>query len=642
MRNRLIRIKDSPAVGVFACFMAAIRTVGPDFIAHGEAGTIPGLFAERVRRSPDTVAYRTYDATAGAWLDLTWREMERLTGNRTAAIAELELAPGDRVGLLLHNGPDWVAFDIAAMTCGLVTVPLYLHDSAANIAAILAHAGCRLLVVDSVDRWEALARTDGLPDELRTIWLADDNAGPLVGLAGQREGRCVCRVPASRGGGEAVPYVGLAAPPGDLATIVYTSGTTARPKGVMLSHAAILWNAEAVTRFIAPQSSDTFLSLLPLAHAFERTLGYYLPMMAGASVGYARSPETLVDDFASLRPTIFLGVPRVYERIAGRIRGKAGASGLRRWLLERTAAMGWRVYKAERGRAPRLSIGARMIWPVLRRLVASRVMAAFGGRLRIAVSGGARLSVDVARLLCGLGIPLVEGYGLTEAAPVVTATTFEDSFPGSVGRPLHGVAVRLGPLDELMVRSPSIMLGYWRDDAAKRAVLDDAGWLHTGDIARIEDGRVFILGRLKEIIVLSTGENIAATDVEAAIAFDPLIDHVCVVGDGRPCLAAIVVPESRIWRSFAAAGGFDPDDVDSDAAARALLERIGSRTTHLSKPSQVRAVIIAREPWTAANGVLTPTLKVKRRVVEKRYAKEIDAVFAALERERRTAAADAD
>jgi long-chain acyl-CoA synthetase len=226
-----------------------------------------------------------------------------------------------------------------------------------------------------------------------------------------------------------------------------------------------------------------------------------------------------------------------------------------------------------------------------------------------------------------VGVPLLEGYGLTETAPVVTATTFEESLPGSVGRPLCGVELALGKNDELLVKSPSMMLGYWQNDDATRAVLDPSGWLRTGDIAELKDGRVFIRGRLKDLIVLSTGENVATGDVEAAIAKDPLFDQICIVGNARPCLVAVAVLEPETWRQLAAELNVDTNEPNSKIAKTAILARIHERIIDLSRPDQVRAVIAVTEPWTVADGALTPTLKIKRRVIEARYKEEISAIY---------------
>ena len=559
---------------------------------------------------------------------MNWHDASCLVDDYARAITRVGLEPGARVAILLPNGPDWIAFDVAAMSCGLVTVPLYLQDSAENWAAIISKAGCRLVLVDTLSLWTALSRVMPEDTDILVVWIrrtSKSATSPTSSSTRVSIETLTSAVAAGRG----VDPPTDRAKADDLATIIYTSGTTASPKGVMLSHHAILWNAAAVTHFIAIEPDDVFLSLLPLAHGFERTLGCYLPMMAGASVAYARAPQTLAEDFKTVRPTVFLGVPRIYERIAARIRRKVGETTWKRWLLETAARMGWARFQAERGRAPRPSILERLAHRLLDAFVARRVRAALGGRLRVAVSGGAPLPPGAYRFLCGMGVPLVEGYGLTEAAPVVTATTIEDSLPGSVGRPLHGIDVRLGENDELLVKTPSRMIGYWQDARTTREALDD-GWLRTGDTARIDNGRVFITGRLKDLLVLSTGEKVPASAVEAAIGADPLFEQVCVVGNGRPCLVAIVIPETVAWEKFATEHNFDPALLGDEAVRLIILARIHRTTTHLAGPAQIRAAIVGAETWTTKNGFLTPTLKVRRDAVAKRYASEIFDLYRAL------------
>ena len=282
-------------------------------------------------------------------------------------------------------------------------------------------------------------------------------------------------------------------------------------------------------------------------------------------------------------------------------------------------------------------MGRRLLWPLLDRFVARRLLAALGGRLRVAASGGASLPPDTARFLVGLGLPLVEGYGLTEAAPVVTATRLNEIVPGSVGQPLHGLDIKLGPQDELLVRTPSVMKGYWRDEAATAAAIDAEGWLRTGDVAEIRDGQVFIKGRLGERLALSTGEKVMASAIEAAIRRDPLFDQACVIGEGRPCLAAVISLNPRRWTSAASELGADAQAPNTASAA--ILHRISRLLCDLPRHAQVRAVHLVLEPWTIQQGLLTPTLKIKRQAVEERYASEIAALYEALKEARKSLAA---
>jgi long-chain acyl-CoA synthetase len=593
-----------------------------DIIPQDVAVTVAGLFRERVRRSPNAVAYREFDHQMGAWRARTWQAMDDRVARIRAALAAVGLKAGDRIAIALPNCSDWVCFDVAALSLGLVVVPLYVHDSAANMAFILTHSGARLLIIDTEAHWCTLLPHWPEFIDLEHIWIRDglgadsgDLSRPGLRSLGDVLG------PAAK----APPEPPLTADA--LATIIYTSGTTGQPKGAMLTHRAVLWNAEAAARIVPPLTDDVFLSCLPLAHAFERTVGYYLPMIGGCTVAYARSIEALPEDFRTIQPTVFLGVPRLYERTCTVIKARAQRSPLRRALLDLTANLGWKQFEAGQGRGSQLKGPERILWLYLDRWVGVPVRAAFGGRLRVTVSGGAPLPLDVARFLIGLGLPLIEGYGLTEAAPVVATNAVADNLPGSVGRPLEGIELKLMSSGELIVRTPSAMTGYWKGDDLTAEALDHSGWLHTGDIAEIRDGRIFIRGRTKELIVLSTGEKVSPSDIEARIAQDTLFEHALVVGDGKPFLAAVLVLDKNRWQQLARKLMLSTNEPNVEAVKHAVLKRLEEKLEPLARHAQVRAVHLTLEPWTVASGLLTPTLKVRRAPLEVKYGSEIAKLY---------------
>ena len=592
-----------------------------DMIAGYQAATLWELFRERVRRCPDAIAYRDYDYTKRVWRDHSWRKISERVDAFRAALASANVNPADRVAILLPNGIDWACLDIAAHGSGLVVVGLYPHDTVASNAYLLGHSDARLVLLDSEARWTALSLQRSEFPSLETVWISELERRSAPRAAG----------PLVRGLDDVL--ADTAQPPQphdvkatDLATLIYTSGTTGRPKGVMLSHFALLWNARASATLIPPLRSDVFLSVLPLAHAFERTVGHYLPMMGGSTVAYGRSPQDLGEDLIAIRPTAMLGVPLLFERICASIRAKVSHHVLRRSLLQITSAVGWRRFAAQQGHRSQPAL--QLLWLLLKPLVASPVLAALGGRLRVAVSGGAPLDQSVARLLIGLGVPVVEGYGLTEAAPVVAANRLDENLPGSVGRPLDGVEVKLGPKDELLVRSPSAMMGYWKDNERTQRALDAAGWLSTGDIAEIrKDGRIVIRGRLTEMLVLSIGEKINPTIVESQLTRDPLFEQAMVVGDRRPFLSAVVVLNAKAWELFAAERGLDPGQPNRESSKIELLAKITSLLGALPRYAQIRALHLTLQPWTMEAGLLTPTLKIKRELVAPLFAKEIDDLY---------------
>ena len=416
-----------------------------------------------------------------------------------------------------------------------------------------------------------------------------------------------------------------------LASIVYTSGTTGRPKGVMLTHANLLWNAYAASQCADFGEHAVFLSFLPLSHTLERTGGYYLPMLLGAEVAYARSIAQLAKDLEEIRPTALISVPRIYERVYGRIQdGLAKKSRLARMLFDLAVRVGWRRFERAQGRAgwhPEL-----LLWPLLDRLVARTVTDKLGGRLTVAVSGGAALTPDIARVFIGLGVPLYQGYGLTETSPVVCVNRPESNVPASIGQPLPGVEVKIGDNDELLTRSRCVMRGYWKDEAATRAMIDADGWLHSGDKARVDgQGHFTIIGRIKDIIVLSNGEKVPPTEMESAILLDPLFEQVMLVGEGKPYLAALTVLNEAHWQAFAASLDIDPHQpaaLTNPKVLRALTRRVAEHLKHFPGYAQIRRLHPELTPWTVDNGLLTPTLKIKRSLILERYRAVVDAMYA--------------
>jgi long-chain acyl-CoA synthetase len=592
-----------------------------DLISPATAGTIPGLFRERVRRTPDTCAYRRYLPEKGDWATTTWGEMTSLAGRWQEAFRREGLVPGDRVAVMLKNCREWVLFDLAALGLGLVTVPLFANDRPDNFVHILRETGARFILIEGAEQWQRIAR---VADRLGTV-------ERIVALERACELECDLRyaelaswLPDTGG-----TYTVHESAPTDLATIVYTSGTTGRPKGVMLSHANILGNAYAGLQHVPVRPDDLLLSFLPLSHMLERTAGYYAPMMAGACVAHVRSIDNLAEDLVAVRPTLLIAVPRIFERTHARITaGLEEKPALVRFLFYLTVNIGWRRFVRRQGRDGWSLL--YLLWPLLERLVARRVTGRFGGRLRLAISGGAPLAPPIARVFIGLGVDVLQGYGLTETSPVVAVNTLDENLPATVGRPLPGVEVRVAEGGELLVRGPCVMAGYWKNPAATAAVIDRDGWFHTGDQARIDDrGHIVITGRLKEIIVLSTGEKVAPEELEIAIGVHPLFEQVLVVGEGRPYLAALVVLNGREWEKLARrlALAPDADALNGKAVEEALLAEIARRLSRFPGYAQVRRVHATLEPWGVQEGLITATLKLRRAVLLARFAREIEALY---------------
>jgi len=600
-----------------------------NLITPEQARTLDGLLAVRAQRSPNREAYGYFNRDRNAWENLTWAETAAQVARWQAALLNEELDEGDRVALQLRNCPEWVMFDQAALSLGLVNVPLYTDDRPDNIAYILEEAGVRLLLVQDAGRWRRLADVIPADGPVVRVLLLDD--GPQARELERQDDRVrvVSGWLPETGG---VLRVRQQADPHDLASIVYTSGTTGRPKGVMLSHHNMLSVAHGGLKLLDVYEEDIFLSFLPLSHTLERTAGYYLPIMSGSRVSYARSVAQLAEDLRTVRPSLLIAVPRIFERVYARMSEQTARKGkLAQALFSAAVDVGWRHFLHQQGRAewrPRI-----LLWPLLQRLVAGKVLAALGGRLRAAVSGGAPLSEDVARVFIGLGVPVVQGYGLTETSPVVSANPLQDNRPASVGRPIPGVKVRIGPDDELLVSGPGVMKGYWNNHNATAEAIDPEGWLHTGDQARLdESGYIYITGRIKDILVLSNGEKIPPADMELAVALDPLFEQVMIIGEGRPYLSALIVLEADKWRGFAQDQGLDPmqpDALQDERLHRAVLGRVQQALKHFPGYAKVRRVHLTLAPWTVEEGLITPTLKVKRPKVLQRYADAVEAMYRA-------------
>lgn len=607
--------------------MNASQYVRKDVIPIESAQTLDGLFSERVTRSPQKLAYRDYDMVTEQWRDYSWADMARSVARWQAALAREELSPGDRVAIMCRNCPQWVAFEQAALGLGLVVVPLYTEDRAENAAYCIENAGVKLLVVEKTTQWEAfLPIQSQLNSVLRiVILLAPEDSA--AGLHYDQRVVSLNQWLPEQGG----QMLHINTNPDALATIIYTSGTTGRPKGVMLSHDNILSNTFASTQAVDVLPNDLFLSFLPLSHTFERTSGYYVPMMCGATVAYARSIQQLQEDLLTIRPTVLVSVPRIYERVYAGIRTKlAEGSALARKLFYLAVSVGYSRFELQQGRGTWQF--SHLLWPILEKLVARKLMDKLGGQLRVAMSGGAALSPEISRIFIGLGLPILQGYGMTESSPVVCVNRLDDNLPASIGRTIPEVEVKLGENNALLIRGPNVMLGYWNNPEATRAVISDDGWLNSGDIAQIdEQGRVTITGRLKDIIVTSTGEKVPPADMEAAILRDPIFEQVMVVGEGRSYLSALVVLSQRGLQTLAELCHLPPDPnqlINHESVEKILLDRIAQQIHEFPGYAKIFKVALIPEPWSVNNEMLTPTLKIKRSKITQRYNTEIENLYA--------------
>jgi long-chain acyl-CoA synthetase len=591
-----------------------------DLIPQHESVNLPGLFRQRVKRSADKVAYRYYSRHDEKWHDISWREMADEVARWQAALQRENLQPGDRVGIILRNSPEWVKFDQAALGLGLVVVPLYTNDRADNIAYIVRDADIKCLLFEGEEHWlllhSILDRLDGVQRfiSLHKIHHATNERLSFID-------DWVPDHPAEQASVDIRSE--------NVASIVYTSGTTGRPKGVMLTHNNIVWNAWSCVRCEPFYTEDVYLSFLPLSHTLERTVGYYMAMTAGSTVAFARSIDKLAEDMLVIRPTMLISVPRIYERVYNKIKAQlAGKSPLASKLFHAAVNIGWQRFEIGQQRA-RWS-PQQLLWPVLNRLVAKKILDKLGGRIRMAICGGAPLPIEIGKTFIGLGLPLVQGYGMTELSPVVAVNRFARNDPASVGTPLPEVEVRLGDKNELQVRSPGVMKGYWNNEQATAEIIDDQGWLNTGDVAKIENDFIYITGRIKDIIVMANGEKVPPTDVEMAIASDPLFDQAMVIGEGKPFLSCITVLNYDHWQHLAKQlrlNADDPASLDEAVIIKTLQERINLQLHEFPGYAKIHGIKASLEPWTIEDGTITPTMKLKRNVLMERFQPDIAKLY---------------
>ncbi|MFQ6017520.1 MAG: AMP-dependent synthetase/ligase [Kiloniellaceae bacterium] len=592
---------------------------------YGAWPNLPALFfhqAERLAQKNFLWAKRE-----GAYRPTTWRAAEAAVKDLSRGLRGLGLRRGDRMVLLSENRPEWLIADVAIMAAGGITVPAYTTNTTADHAHILADSGAKGAIVSTPAlAGKLLPAAANAPDCEWVIAMerpARDQAGPV-------EVHDWATILAQ---GAVMPddtaEVAGQAKPSDTACFIYTSGTGGAPKGVMLSHRAILCNCMGAYELLAGLGlgREVFLSFLPLAHAYEHTTGQFFPMSIGAEIYYAVSVEQLLTNLAEARPTIMTAVPRLYESMHHRIRrGIEKQGGLKKRLFDLAERLGRKRYHAPGG----LSMTERLLDRFCERLVRDKVRARFGGRLKAMVSGGAALNPDIGIFFTALGLRVLQGYGQTEAAPVISANPPGKVKMETVGPPVKGVEARIAEDGEILVRGEMVMNGYWRNDAATAAALRD-GWLHTGDIGEIDaDGYIKITDRKKDIIVFSGGDNVSPARVEGFLTLRGEIQQAMVYGDGRPHLVAVLVPDEEFLKDFAAQRGQPAElaelcrDPELHAALLAVVEEVNRALSPLEK---VRRFLIAQAPFTVENQMMTPTLKIRRHAIKAVYGRALDGLY---------------
>jgi len=591
-------------------------------------GTLPSRFLNAIDSRPNQRAqmFRHADST---WESIPSEELLRRVAGLSMALVELGVKPGDRVGLFAANRPEWHTADFAINGSGGVTVPIYFNESPDRITYILKHSGARVVVVCGPEQLRKLIQVRGQLPELEHVIVADADAEGHVPAEFLRYETLI----ASAGGAEVAAFRMRASQvlPGQLSTIIYTSGTTGEPKGVMLTHNNLSSNVtDSCANFDFKPREDVALSFLPLAHVYGRMMDY-IYIFSGVTVAYVESVDLVPQALLEIHPTVIAAVPRFFEKIYSRLMEQGSkATGVKRKLFD------WSVDVARRaapwrGSTKSASPALRLQWAIANKLVYSKVRAGTGGKLRMVFSGGAPLSKDLAEFFWSVGIPIYQGYGLTETSPILTSN-YPANRMGSSGKPIPNVLIRIAEDGEILAKGPCVMQGYYKNTDVTREAITTDGWFHTGDIGYLDsDNYLFITDRKKDLIKTAGGKFVAPQPIENALKTSPYILNAMIVGDQRRFVVALIVPNATTVSGKAAEQGIRFASHQEMAAhdwVRSLIEgELKRLTSHLAQWETIKRFALLPEDFTFDNGGLTFTLKLKRRVVEQQHRDMIDKLY---------------
>jgi long-chain acyl-CoA synthetase len=588
-------------------------------------GTLPSKFLHAIDTWPSPRAQMF--KRDGKWESISSQEFLRRVAGLSQALVEIGVKAGDRVGVFAANRPEWHTADFAISGRGAVNVPVYFNESPERMAYILNHSEAKVVFVAGIQQLVKLLSVRSEIPLLEQIIVADGGQElPPECLSYQT-------LIATAGGAEIASYRMRAAQvlPGQLASVIYTSGTTGEPKGVMLTHTNFCSNVAAVGRdFSLKAEGDIALSFLPLAHVYGRTLDY-IYLFQGIPVAYVEAPEAVAQALLEIKPTVLAAVPRFFEKIYARLMEQGSKNtGLKKKIFL------WSVEVAERsapwrcGEGP-ASLFLKLQWAIANKLVYSKIRAGTGGRIRLLCSGGAPLSKALAEFFWAIGIPIYQGYGLTETSPIVSSN-YPDNRAGSSGKPIPECEVRIADDGEILVRGPLVMQGYYKRAEATREVLTEDGWFHTGDIGYLDkDNYLFITDRKKDLLKTAGGKFVAPQPIENALKTSPYILNAMIVGDRRKFIVALIVPNPATVAAKAEEQGivFSSNiEMAQHPYVQLLIEgEIKRLTPHLAKYETIKRFALLPEDFTFDNGSLTFTMKLKRRVVEEMYADVIGRLY---------------
>ena len=601
------------------------KTYAADERPVGES-TLVELFFDAIDTHGEHVALQRLRGTESLE-GISYRETLARVKQVAAALQAHGIARGERVGILSENRPEWALTDWGCLCAGVLDVPIYATLTAPQVGYILADSGAKVVFASTPAQAEkAREAAEGRGLALEVV-VFDPPPKPLERVTTWADFLASGAGPAAAWSDEDFRRSALGAKPGDVATVLYTSGTTGDPKGVMLTHDNVASNVRACRIVFAIDARDNTVSFLPLSHILQRMVDY-LFFCVGCTIAYPRSMDTLVADMKVIRPTVAVSVPRVYEKIYN---GVMQARGLKKALID------WAVGVADRvadlrlaGRAPRGLLALK--YRLADKLVFSKVKSAVGGRMRFFVSGGGPLAPELNRFFYSIGLTILEGYGLTETSPVTNVNTLEDFRIGTVGKPIPSTEIRIAGDGEILVRGPQVMKGYWNKPEATAQMIDAEGWLATGDIGELDDeGFLTITDRKKDIIVTAGGKNVAPQPIENRLKTHPLVEQVVMIGDRRKYCVLLVVPDFAALEQWARASGVSwasREELVRDTRVVAHVEKeLLGLLGDLASYERPKKIALIPHDFTIENGFLTPKMSIKRKLVQERLAAVIDALY---------------
>jgi long-chain acyl-CoA synthetase len=591
---------------------AAMQTIARLFLHVTETYKKPGLLIYK---------------KDGRYVPLSTEEVRQEVERIALGLRWLGVVPGDKVILLAENGPWWAMADYAILSIGAITVPIYTSLVPDQIKYIINDSDAKVVIVSDRNLWEKTAAVK--KDLLKVAQFVSFEREPAEGVLPlekiEAEGE-KARLTDPRLFG----MTAQAVKPEDTASIIYTSGTTGIPKGVLLSHANFMSNVEILSKILPFGDKDTDLSFLPLSHVLERLVTFAF-MSRGVSMAYAESIETVAENLKEVKPTLMVSVPRLFEKIYARVMDTVlTGSSLKKKIFFWALKVGKTYGELTLHKRP-IPGSLRRRRNIAHKLVFSKILEKTGGRVHFFVSGGAPLAKDIAEFFYALGIVVLEGYGLTESSPVIAVNTFENLKFGTVGKPIPGVEVKIAPDGEILARGPNIMRGYYKKDEETREALE-GGWLHTGDIGHLDaEGFLVITDRKKDLIVTSGGKNVAPQPIENVLKQNPYIANAVVIGGSRKFIAALIVPNFEKLEEYAKSEGVAyvnrKDLIQNEAVVRFLLGEVDRSTPNLAPYEKVKKIALLERDFEIERGEITPTLKVKRNIVEDKYKELIDSLY---------------